>query len=106
MISLDKKGQSLIMFIIFLPVLLMAFALIIDVGLMYNAKIKGEGLLKTAKKEHIDIEEYFKINKVNVKSVEISQQKNKYCTVVNTTIDSVFGNLIGYKQYDIKITDC
>ena len=92
------------MFIIFLPVLLMAFALIVDVGLMYNAKIKGEGLLKTASKENLDVEDYFKINKVKVSSIE--NKKNKNCTIINTQINSVFGSLIGYKTYDIKITDC
>lgn len=94
------------MFIIFLPVLLMAFALIIDVGVMYNAKIKGEGLLKTAKKDKLNIEDYFELNDVKVLNIETKKESGKNCTIINTQINSIFGNLIGYKTYDIKITDC
>jgi hypothetical protein len=82
----------------------MSFALIIDVGLMYHAKTKGENLLKLAKKENLNIEDYFKINDVKITNIEKNKQNN--CTLINTRIDSVFGNLIGYKTYDIEITDC
>lgn len=99
---LDKKGQSLILFILFLPVLLMSLALIVDVGLMYNAKIKGEALLNDAIKNSLNIEEYFEINDLKVKSLE---EKNE-CTIIHTDINSIFGNLIGYDTYDIEITNC
>ncbi len=104
--KLNKKGQSLILFIIFLPILLMAFALIIDVGMMYHAKIKGESLLKSAKKDNVDIKDYFKINNIEILNLENTNENNNKCTTINYKIDSIFGNLIGYKEYEIKITDC
>lgn len=94
------------MFIIFMPVLLMSFAMIVDIGLMYNAKIKGEGLLKTAREENLNIEDYFKINNVKITSLENKKNKGENCAIINTRIDSIFGSLVGYKTYDIKITDC
>lgn len=106
MISLNKKGQSLIMFIIFLPVLLMAFALIVDVGLMYNAKIKGNNLLKSCKNENLDVVDYFKINDIVIENMETSRNKEEACVIINYKIDSVFGSLVGYEYYDIEISDC
>jgi len=95
MIKLNKKGQSLIMFIIFLPILLMSFALIIDVGMMYNAK-----------KEGANIEDYFKINEIEIISHKTNRKNNSTCDIINFRIESIFGNLIGYETYDIKIEDC
>ena len=94
------------MFTIFLPILLMSFALIIDVGMMYNAKIKGESLLKYAKKEGVNIEDYFKINEIEIISHETNRKNNSTCDIINFRIESIFGNLIGYETYDIKIEDC
>ena len=94
------------MFILFLPVLLMSLALIIDVGLMYNGKIKGEELLKQAKKENLDIEEYFKINDIEITELNTSRKNGDSCVIIKFKIDSVFGNLIGYTNYDIEVDDC
>ena len=90
------------MFIIFLPILLMSFALIIDVGMMYNAKIKGESLLKYAKKEGVNIEDYFKINDIEVEKLE----EKDSCYIINYKIDSIFGSVIGIKTYDIEVSNC
>ncbi len=94
------------MFILFLPVMLMAFALIIDVGLMYGGKIKGEALLKEAEKENLDIEEYFKLNDLEITKLRKTNNGKKECVIINYNIDSIFGSLVGYKNYDIKIDNC
>lgn len=106
MIKLNKNGQSLIMFIIFLPVLLMAFALIVDVGVMYHAKIKGNGLMNTAVKENFDLKDYFKINDIDIENIETSRNDNGTCVIINYKIDSVFGSLLGYNEYDIEVSNC
>lgn len=94
------------MFILFLPVMLMAFALIVDVGLMYGGKIKGEALLKEAEKENLNIEEYFELNNLEVTSIRTTNNGKKECSIINYNISSVFGSLVGYKKYDIKIDNC
>ena len=104
--KINNKGQSLIMFIIFLPIILMTFALIVDVAFMYHAKIKGNDLLKFAKKENLDIKEYFKLNDINVENIETSRNDKGSCVIINYKIDSIFGSLIGYKDYEVEITDC
>lgn len=104
--KLNKKGQSIIMFIIFLPVLLMSFALIVDVGLMYHAKIKGDSLLEYAQEEKLNINDYFKLNDIEIENIETSRNDKGTCVIINYKIDSVFGSLVGYKEYDIEITNC
>ncbi len=94
------------MFIIFLPVILMAFAFIIDVGLMFNAKIKGTELLKSAVKEKVDVKDYFKINNINIESLEEINKNGKSCVIINYKIDSIFGSLMGFKDYSIEVDNC
>lgn len=94
------------MFIIFLPIMLMALALIVDIGLMYGAKIKGNELLKTTEKENLDIIDYFKINNIDITKIEKTKKNNKDCVIINYNIESIFGTLLGFKQYDIEIDNC
>lgn len=90
------------MFIIILPILLLMLAFIVDVGLMYNAKIKGKSLLKEAVEENINIEEYFKIN-----NIDIDNLKNKEnCVIIEFRIESVFASIIGIKDYKIEVDNC
>ncbi len=103
---MNKKGQSLIMFIILLPVILMILALVVDVGLMYNAKIKGESLIEEATTSELNIEEYFKINDINIDTIKNDSKNGKNCVIIKYRIDSVFGSLVGMKEYEIKVDNC
>lgn len=99
---MNKKGQSLVMFIIILPVILIMLAFIVDVGLMYNAKIKGKNLLVSAIEEEKDIKEYFKINDIDLESIETKEN----CVIIEYRIESVFGSIIGIKEYKIAADNC
>lgn len=99
---MNKRGQALVMFIIMVPILLLLFAFIVDVGLMYNAKIKGRDMLKFAVNENYDIKDYFSINDIEIESFE----EKDACYVLKYEIDSVFGSLIGIKTYDIEVDNC
>ena len=94
------------MFILLLPVLLMILALIIDVGLMYNAKIKGSSLLEEAIRENLDIEEYFNINDINIDNLKKTSKSGRECVIIEYRIDSVFGSLVGKNEYDINLNSC
>ena len=83
----NKKGQTLVLFIIFLPVIIISFAFVIDVGLMYNAKIKGV--------------KYFSDN-----GIEIKEIKTDKCTKINYEISSIFGRVLGMDTYKVEINNC
>ena len=101
----NKKGQSLVIFVILLPLLIMGLALVVDVGIMYNAKTKGERLLEEAKKGNLDIYDYFKLNDIEA-NIEKTSNKTGSCVIIKYKIDSIFGKIIGLKEYDIEINDC
>lgn len=100
---MNKKGQALVMFIAILPVILIMLAFVVDVGLMYNAKIKGTNLLEKAIEEKKDIKEYFKINDIDIERIETKEEK---CVIIEYRIDSVFGSIIGIKEYKIAANNC
>ncbi len=101
---MNKKGQSLVLFIILLPVIILAIALVVDTGLMYNAKIKGNNLLKEAVEDDLDIDEYFGLNNFEIVSKEVKSEEG--CAIITSRVKSVFGQIIGKKEYSIKISNC
>lgn len=103
---MNKKGQVLVLFIIILPVLLLVFALIVDTSLAYSSKIKGKSMTKYALSHDKDIKEYFKLNNINIKKINLYSQDEKKCAEIEWNIDSVFGSIIGIKNYNIKISEC
>lgn len=103
---INKKGQVLVLFIILLPLFLMVLAIVIDTSVMMSSKIKGEDLLESAIQNNYDINEYFKINDIELKNVEYYQKNNKNCVIINYDTSSIFGSIIGIKEYKIKIEKC
>ena len=101
---MNRKGQSLVLFVVLLPIIVLGIALVVDVGTMFNAKMRGNNLLREAKKENVDIEEYFTINDMKIDSIEVHSDKN--CVIINSKVDSIFGRIAGIDEYDIKISDC
>lgn len=101
---MNRKGQSLVMFIIFLPLMIMGLALVIDVGIMYNAKIKGERLLEEGKEKKLDIEKYFELN--DIKIDKNSSKIEEGCVIINYRVKSVFGKILNIDDYKIEVSDC
>ena len=102
--TMNKKGQSLVMFIIFLPLMIMGLALVVDVGIMYNAKIKGERLLEEANSKNLNIENYFEKN--NIEIDKNSSQLTGECVIINYRVESVFGKILNIDDYKININNC
>ena len=114
MIKLDNKGQTLIMFVILIPVLLILMALVIDIAYLYRENAKLQSTTKTVikdlydKKNNDNIEELvlelYKKNNINTKNLKV-QTNNEYLKIINTyEIDSVFGKVIGIKKYEVKVS--
>lgn len=111
--KLNNKGQTLVMFVVLIPLFIMVFALIVDVSYMTHEKIKLENTTKIIIKEMYeyrldnDIEDRI-INlyrKNNIKDNNIKIETNeKYMIISNNySINSIFGKVIGLKKYKLKI---
>lgn len=108
---MNKHGQTLIAFIILLPILISLLALVIDIGLITSEKKELEEVSKTIIKEVIynleendkNINELYKKNNIPTDNLKIDINKNSIRLQNEYEIKSIFGNIIGIKKYDIKL---
>ncbi len=103
---MDKKGQALVTFILFIPIFVLVLAFIIDGGMAYSKKNEITSLVKSALKNNYDIEENLIINNIKYSNLEIKEENNKKCVIINSSVESIFGKIIGRKEYKIKINEC
>ena len=106
---MNKHGQTLILFIILIPILLGLAALVVDVGLMVSKRVELKEVSKTIIEsvwEDANLEEIrdlFIKNDIPVDNLEV-EVTNDYIHIVNDyEIDSIFGSVIGIKSYEIKV---
>lgn len=108
---MNNKGQTLVLFIIFIPILIMLAALIIDTGLIIRENTRLKATTKTILqdvfyKENKDeemIKQLFIANNISVKNMSITISENKIRIRNDYDIESMFGKIIGLKNYNIKI---
>lgn len=109
MIRLNNKGQSLVMFICLLPILLLIVLAIVDVSRMVIEKNKLNNINNIAiwyysnHKEDDDVTERIislvKRNDENIINVKINKDKNTI--YLDKKIDSTMGKIIGISEYEI-----
>ena len=104
---MNNKGQTLAIFVIFLPLLIILLAGVYEVGSIYYEKNKLDNInvivikygIKNIKDKIQNLisknDKKIKINKINITNndIEINLEKR-----INTT----FSKIIGIKHYDIK----
>lgn len=106
--KLNNRGQTLIIVIILIPLLLGFIAYIIDTSLIFYENNKNYQTTKMIIKEYFDkdlkeneVTKLFKDNKIEIKELKLKEDeliiKNEYY------INSVFGNLIGIDKYKIDL---
>ena len=107
---MNRKGQTLILFIFLIPILLLLMAIIVDIGFLTHAKIKLSGVTEYAIQNYVQkeeaeskIKELFIKNNIPIENLKIIQTdqileiKNEY------QINSIFGKIIGIQNYRITI---
>ena len=107
---LNKKGQTSILFVIMIPLILGLAALVIDIGVIFANKSHLKEVTKTAIRENISnidsdtdkkIKQILIKNEVNVDNLEIAINDNRINVKNEISIDSIFGSIIGIKNYKI-----
>ena len=107
---LNKRGQTLILFVVLIPVFLMIFALVVDMGLVVSKKVELQSISKTVlneiKENKMSLEEaknLFNQNKIATDNLEIEETTNTITLKNETTVKSIFGAIVGFKEYKIKV---
>lgn len=105
---MNRKGQTLIIFVILIPVFILVAALVADVGLMtYNfQKYRGiidEGIKLYFEKDISELEKIYELNNLKKEDYQIIEEEKKVEIIFETTINSIFGRIININEYQIKI---
>ena len=107
---MNKQGQTLILMVIIIPVILGIMAIVVDVGVIKYQESKIKNTTKLVIKEKflkdIDIEEMKKLmvkNEIDVDNLKITMKEEEVRVENKVKVDSVFGSILGFKNYEIKI---
>lgn len=125
MIKFNNKGQSLVLFIIFIPILLGIMALVIDLGNAITKKSeidnvlelvidygleKGEAFLENEQQEYLneglinwkdDLNLLLNYNLNNINS-NINIKDNKLIINSNYYVEGIFSNILNIKGFKIE----
>lgn len=106
---MNKHGQTLILFVLLIPIIILLAAVLIDTGVVISKKTTLQEVTKEAIKEVlIDdkdknvIEEVLVKNNIEVAKLEINFLEDKIEVKNEIDVDSVFGAIIGIEKYHIK----
>ena len=110
---MNKHGQTLILFVIFLPIFCLFGTLIIDIGLATKEKTKVESTTRIIMNEVLqnsennnnipaEIKKLFQENEINIDNLKINIEGNEITVENAYKIDSIFGNLIDIKNYKVQ----
>ena len=106
---MNSKGQTLVIFIIILPVIILGVSYLVDTGLMYIGRSKLISTCKVIIDKYYDeeisdskVEEYLKNNEIRYTNYKVSKDNN-LSIEVESKIDSIFGNVVGIKEYEISV---
>lgn len=116
---MNNKGQTLVLFIIILPVLFMLLALIVDIGFLYNEKNKLNSIVIENIKYFLSVttedEEdkltrllYKNIDDVVIEKVSVNdnvikvkirkEYKGIFATILSQKINQINVSYVGYKK--------
>jgi hypothetical protein len=109
---MNKRGQSLITFVLILPLIVLFIAFFIDSSLSLYEKNKLDGIITSNMKEAIenDIRDEEKIKKAIKKNdnmeITINIIDDDLQVIVKSNKKSVFGKLLKFSYYDLNYNYC
>ena len=106
---MNNKGQTLIIFVILIPILILVAALVVDTGLMTFEKERYRVIIENGIEEYFDTgnveetEKIFSLNDIPKEEYTIIIQENQIEVSLNTSIEAIFGKIINIEEYEIKM---
>jgi len=110
---MNRNGQTLILFLILIPILLLFAAFVIDLGIVTHEQLKLSKVTKLAlnqcdlaqdsEENKKRIEKIYQENDILIEQLEIVQTKQGLRIQNSYTIESIFGKIIGLHEYLIQV---
>lgn len=111
-LSMNKRGQSLIIFVLILPLISLFIAFFIDSSLSIMEKNKIDGIITSNMEEALkkDIKDETKIlnaiKKNDTMDVLVSIDEDDLKVIVKSNKKSIFGELLKFKYYELDFNYC
>ena len=105
---MNNKGQSLVLFILIIPILLGITALVIDVGetilTKNNINNKIEMIIECGLVDKLTIEEVNELAEYNLKdyNYQVNVEDNIIEINVNAYVEGIFSNILEFKGFNIQ----
>lgn len=111
---MNRNGQTLVAFVIIVPVFILILAFVVDTGLILKEATRLNSVTKTIlrttynERNRSDYKErvinLFEKNDVSVEKLEIVITSDEIKISNHCHVESIFGKIIGLKEYEIKLT--
>lgn len=106
---MNNKGQTLVIFVLLLPLFLILLAYIVDTSILFYEKNRLDDINKMVidyKMYHIEANEekihtYILKNDKEIRIKKINMNDEKIEIYLSKKIKSLFGRIIGFNSYDI-----
>ena len=104
---MNNKGQSLVLFIIIIPLIIIMFVFVVDVSRLYYEKNRLDNinvlvLKKYSDKNDSEIERIIRKNDSDITNIEINHENNSLTLTKN--IDVIFIGVLNKNKYEINST--
>ncbi len=110
---MNNKGQTLVAFVIIVPIFILLLAFVIDTGYLLKEYTKLNSTTKTVLKNtyskrlennyYEKVENIFQKNNIPTANLEVITNDANEITILNRyNINSIFGKIVGLKYYEIK----
>lgn len=103
---MNNKGQSLVIFIIIIPVIFIVFSFLYDYAYIINSQNKYENVTRTILNSTLEedkIIDLYKQNGYKVDDFKYKKENDKIYIQNSYKIKSVFGNIVNLKNYTVSI---
>ena len=103
---MNNKGQSLVIFIIIIPVIFIVFSFLYDYAYIINSQNKYENVTRTILNSTLEedkIVDLYKQNGYKVDYFKYKKENDKVYIQNSYKIKSVFGNIVNLKNYTVSI---
>ena len=103
---MNNKGQSLVLFVLIIPILLGIMAIVIDCGKVFLCKNRQENVLDLALEYGLTGEENTVIEDILDKNFDEGEHQviwddDKVSIVVHEKVDGLFSSLFGFSTFDV-----
>ncbi len=109
---MNKKGQTLILFVLLIPILILLLAFVVDTGLILKEHTKLNSTMKTIIKTTYEkrreedyseiVKDLFLKNNIPIEKAIITADENTIHIQNEYEKESIFGKIIGIKTYKVK----